>query len=168
MASVGGRPPALSHADEWELYLCRKLGSSLKDCMRVFAISRPTVHRIVIKFRQWDQLLKEYRQKLDSLRPTECDPVSIEKIEPESLSSYARRAWLVRRARPEWANRKAMRAFYREAKRLTRDTGVIHHVDHIYPISSPTICGLHVPANLRITTAALNLAKSNRWEESYE
>lgn len=71
-------------------------------------------------------------------------------------------------ATPPWADRRVMDALREEARRLTAETGVKHELDHIYPICSDTICGLHVPANLRIVTAAINLAKSNQWEESYE
>lgn len=71
-------------------------------------------------------------------------------------------------ATPPWADRKAIEALSAEAKRLTKTTGIKHEVDHIYPVCSETICGLHVQDNLRIVTAVINLAKSNRWEESYE
>lgn len=71
-------------------------------------------------------------------------------------------------ATPGWADRQSLDAIYEEAKRLTETTGIRHEVDHVYPICSDTICGLHVPTNLRIVTAVFNLAKSNRWEESYE
>lgn len=71
-------------------------------------------------------------------------------------------------ATPPWADPRAIESLYEEAKRLTSATGIKHEVDHFYPICSDTICGLHVETNLRIVTAAVNCAKSNRWEESYE
>lgn len=74
-----------------------------------------------------------------------------------------RRAQL-RSALPAWADRGAIRAVYGEAKRLTRETGIEHHVDHEVPLSHPLVCGLHVPANLRVLTAAVNMAKSNSFE----
>lgn len=73
-----------------------------------------------------------------------------------------RRAML-RNALPPWACRKEIRAIYDEAKRLSRETGVEHHVDHDIPLAHPLVCGLHVPANLKVLTASENLAKQNRF-----
>lgn len=55
-----------------------------------------------------------------------------------------------KRATPPWADLTAVAAFYEEAKRLTRATGELHVVDHIVPKIGRTVCGLHVPANLRV------------------
>jgi len=100
---------------------------------------------------------------MDAVRPVFDPPAK--RVKPWNLTTHARRRWFIKRARPAWADRGATRALYAEAKRFTHETGVKHHVDHIYPIISDTICGLHVPANLRIVTATVNCAKSNRWEE---
>lgn len=86
--------------------------------------------------------------------------------------SYNRFARSLRRAAekkatPSWANRKAILAFYVEAVRLTKETGVLHEVDHIYPLQSKVMCGLHVEANLQILTFAANRSKSNRhWPDA--
>lgn len=71
-----------------------------------------------------------------------------------------RRAQL-RKALPSWADRSAIRAIYARSKRLTTETGIAHHVDHEIPLSHHLVCGLHVPENLRVLTAADNLAKRN-------
>jgi len=51
---------------------------------------------------------------------------------------------------------------YSESKRLTKESGVKYHVDHIKPLSKG---GRHHPSNLQILTAEENLKKSDKWEE---
>lgn len=66
---------------------------------------------------------------------------------------------------PNWLNdsmRNDIRRCYAEACELTKTTGVKHHVDHIIPIRGKNVCGLHVPWNLRVITAAENVRKSNK------
>lgn len=81
----------------------------------------------------------------------------------EQLREYnAWRRALKKQATPPWANRSEIKKFYSEAKRLEKKTGIPHHVDHIYPLSSPYLCGLHVETNLQILTEEENAKKSNR------
>lgn len=67
-----------------------------------------------------------------------------------------------RQATPKWADRDKMLAFYERAARLSAETGIPHHVDHIVPIISELVCGLHVENNLQILAASENLKKSNK------
>ena len=65
---------------------------------------------------------------------------------------------------PPWADRKAIEAIYAEAKRLTIETGRIHHVDHEIPLNGEFVSGLHVETNLRVLLGAENLKKGNKVE----
>lgn len=64
---------------------------------------------------------------------------------------------------PPWSEKGAIRLLYREARRLTRESGVLHVVDHIVPKCGETVCGLHVLANLRIIHWLENAQKGANW-----
>lgn len=67
-------------------------------------------------------------------------------------------------ATPPWITRKQkteMRSLYQIAITTTQLTGEKYVVDHIWPLRSDVVCGLHVPWNLRVITRVENLAKSN-------
>ena len=71
-----------------------------------------------------------------------------------------------RAATPPWitAEQKLqMRRLYLQAQGLTNITGERYVVDHIIPLISPEVCGLHVPWNLRVITQDDNLKKSNKF-----
>jgi len=69
-------------------------------------------------------------------------------------------------ATPSWANEEAIRSIYAEAAKRTLSTGIRHEVDHIYPLQSDVVCGLHCEANLQILTKIENIRKGNRMPES--
>lgn len=78
-------------------------------------------------------------------------------------NNSARRAAKLQRT-AAWINKDAVDAIYAEAHRLTKETGIKHHVDHIIPLRGRLVSGLHTHHNLRVVTAAENLKKSNRLE----
>ena len=83
-----------------------------------------------------------------------------------ALSLVRRRQLALVRAIPRWADLKAITAVYIQAAALGRETGVPHHVDHIYPLRGKLCCGFHVAYNLRVVTAQVNQMKSNRMPDS--
>jgi 5-methylcytosine-specific restriction endonuclease McrA len=70
-----------------------------------------------------------------------------------------------RQASPLWltrAQKAEMRELYKIAITMTKTTGEQYVVDHIIPLRSENVCGLHVPWNLRVITREENLRKSNK------
>lgn len=66
------------------------------------------------------------------------------------------------RAVPPWFDSKKANEMYAEARRMTEETGIPHHVDHIVPLQSNLVCGLHWHGNLQVLPAPINWTKSNR------
>lgn len=60
--------------------------------------------------------------------------------------------------------REEIKEFYWLAKDLKSVTGEDYHVDHIVPICGENICGLHVPWNLQVLPADINLSKGNKYD----
>lgn len=80
------------------------------------------------------------------------------------------RAWSNARQRrvrnfiPAWADMEKIKAVYEEARRITKETGIPHEVDHIVPLNGKTVSGLHVHGNLQIIRADENRKKSSKFE----
>lgn len=71
--------------------------------------------------------------------------------------------------RPTWANDLFIKEAYRLARLRASMTGFEWHVDHIVPLNSPLVCGLHVEHNLQVIPSAANWAKGNRhWPDMWE
>lgn len=70
-------------------------------------------------------------------------------------------------ATPKWLTRKdrqEIAAVYALAATLTASTGMRHEVDHIIPLRSKLVCGLHVRGNIDVITAEKNRSKTNFFE----
>jgi hypothetical protein len=68
---------------------------------------------------------------------------------------------------PKWLTDSELRmieAKYSLAAMLTRETGIIHHVDHIIPLRGKKVSGLHVFSNLRVIPGTDNVKKSNSYQ----
>lgn len=78
----------------------------------------------------------------------------------KAASSAKRRAAKLR-AIPLWASLSDIKKYYVLAASLTKTTGVKANVDHIVPLQSSIVCGLHCPANLTILQEWKNKSKGN-------
>lgn len=83
---------------------------------------------------------------------------------PDKVNAkVARRRAFKLQATPSWANSKAISEFYECAFAFKLYTGLEYHVDHIVPLKSKLVCGLHCESNLQVLEARTNLGKGNRW-----
>jgi len=64
-------------------------------------------------------------------------------------------------AMPAWADEEVSRDLYTLAA-VYRRAGIDAHVDHIVPLQSKLVCGLHTPDNLTVLLARENISKGNR------
>ncbi len=92
--------------------------------------------------------------------------IDISRVVPAGTfnASSTKRAEALRQRTPPWADLDAIEAIYIEARMISAETGLPHHVDHEVPLQGKLVSGLHVPANLRILPARENVKKSNRHE----
>lgn len=147
-------------------------GAEIRQADRLRYEADPTAKKA--SFKKWSSANAELRRGRERARYLERREIVLaQKIEyrkGNKAKIYAlngnRRAAL-RQACPEWVPRNELAAIYAAALEMTERTGTPYHVDHEIPLSHPKVCGLHVPCNLTIITAADNLAKSNRWDENY-
>lgn len=69
-----------------------------------------------------------------------------------------------KKATPKWLTQEQKQQIvdtYEHMRDCRAVTGEDYHVDHIVPLRGEGICGLHVPWNLQVLPAYVNLAKSN-------
>jgi len=98
------------------------------------------------------EMLKEICPEKLRAQSTSWQKANPGKVNASTARRYANRV----RATPAWADRERIKKIYIEASQR----GL--HVDHIVPIRSPIVCGLHVESNLQLLTREANMLKGNR------
>lgn len=67
---------------------------------------------------------------------------------------------------PAWANDFFIKEIYDLARRRTLVTGFAWEVDHVIPLQSKLVCGLHVEQNLRVIPKVDNRKKGSSFSIS--
>lgn len=128
--------------------------------------NRPEVKQRLVEQRSTEERMQRRRDRESTLETKRrikeyCRAYQKEKKDVINAHSSWRRAQKELRT-PIWADRKLIEEFYKEARRLTEETGVAYHVDHIIPLNGKLVSGLHVQNNLRVIPAIENLRKNNK------
>jgi len=90
-----------------------------------------------------------------------------EKISASVARKKAKRRAAQLNATPIWLTKDQLdeiKNIYDRCRYISKQTGIIHHVDHIVPLKGKNVRGLHVPWNLQVITATENLSKGNRYD----
>jgi hypothetical protein len=83
---------------------------------------------------------------------------------PEKVSANtARRRAKKLNANPNWAIDFLIEEAYDLAQKRTVSTGFAWHLDHIVPLNSNLVCGLHSHTNIRVIPGIENHSKSNKY-----
>lgn len=92
-----------------------------------------------------------------------------QKNNPEKVTARnAKRKASKLQATPPWLTveqLKEIESFYWLCKDLRAITGEEYHVDHIVPLQSKTVCGLHVPWNLQVLPWDINISKGIKYDQ---
>lgn len=110
------------------------------------------------KYAENPEFYKEVRRKNYKRNAESCRAYA-RAYQSKNLKYYGKlnadRLYKINKATPPWANMEKIKEIY-----YKRPKGM--HVDHIVPITSKIVCGLHCEQNLQYLTAEENTAKSNR------
>lgn len=107
--------------------------------------SNPEVkERARFRMREWSAANPERKRQQDrDFNEKNRALVTSYKGKYRAARKMATPPWLT----PEHINE--IRQVYKEARRLSLETGIPHEVDHIVPLAGGIVSGLHVPWNLR-------------------
>ena len=85
------------------------------------------------------------------------------RVELSKENAKAKRRQVVKmNAVPQWADKEKVDWFYAEAQKISLETGMRYDVDHIVPLQSKHVCGLHCEHNLQLLPQAENRRKWNK------
>lgn len=139
------------------------LATECRTCKRQQDREYAAKNREAAKKRASEWYYNNYRYALDR------NKVNGERWRKENPDKHCARQNLRRasklKATPSWlteSHKLHIACKYSLAAMLSKNTEEQYHVDHIVPLKGKTVCGLHVPWNLRVIPAQENLRKSNK------
>jgi hypothetical protein len=125
--------------------------------MRKWAANNPKVRRR--KAAKWYNKNRELVLKRTK-RWKQNNPIHVTSLRAKYRANYIK-------ACPAWvddAHMDKIREIYKLCRKTSKETGVMHAVDHIVPLQGKTVCGLHVWWNLRVITQEENNRRPKVWD----
>jgi len=140
--------------------ICKKCGSSdsykdssCRPCKKAGYAANPEKHRT--NNAVWRKSNAEKKRAKNA---------AWQKANPGKCCAIAAKRYAIKlRATPKWFEEDLVEALYIEANKITIATGIKHNVDHIVPLQSDLVQGLHCLANLQIISKSENVSKGNRY-----
>ena len=143
---------------EWQKTTAERKGKPKSAAAKLAGIKYYEKNKELVKMRAASRSPEDRKQYKKTWKANHPDKV---------LASTNDRRRRHKNARPCWITAEQLRQirqYYVDAITVTKVTGVQYVVDHIIPLRSHEVCGLHVPWNLRVITQEENLKKSNKLE----
>lgn len=137
-------------------------------CFRLYRNTRMAIPKVRLKQREYQKTFRAnnpgYWKDHTNLERKALSDKEYKKIwnqnNPDKLAAIrVRRRYNERQAIPKWltqAHLNEIQAIYLAAKETNME------VDHIIPLQSKYVCGLHVPWNLQLLTSIQNKKKGNK------
>lgn len=151
-----------------------KAGRHYLDQQRNYQLANK--ERIAQRMKLWHiknrkrNLDRKARWRLKNLESVKSYNALYDRVNSDrGAAKQARRRAQILQATPIWNNEFFMREAYRLAASRTKLFGHPWNVDHIVPLKSNIVCGLHVHCNLRVIPFIENMKKGNRvWPDMPE
>lgn len=107
------------------------------------------------RVRRWREINRdsynEYMTRYNRVLPSDIE-VMLENPDEIWFEREYRKRKNMKIATPDWVDAREIRRIYEECVRLSKKMGMRFSVHHDVPISHRNVCGLHVPANLRVVS----------------
>jgi hypothetical protein len=142
-------------------------GHEYKSTYRKLTASEQVKYQRVYREANKKYLVEQRKQNREHKK--ELDRSYQERFPDKVAAKASRRRVIKKSAEPVWANRKYIDLFFRMAKDEKIRTSREVHVDHIVPLKSDKVCGLHCEDNLQLLFKEDNISKGNRrWPDMWE
>ena len=115
----------------------------------------------------WLEKNKDYVRESTRIRMKKWRKYNAESVKkvansPKMKAYRSARRALTKKASPDWRNDFFIEEIYELAAMRTKMLGFDWHVDHIVPLKSKAVCGLHCEQNMQVIPAVDNVSKGNR------